>query len=179
MKLDLILSKKQGLLFNDIITPNKTNISVLGSVQSGKTWDIAFSTIQYAQRLHEYDNTRIYNGAIVGWSLEAVKGNIVDKIEIILNKLGIQKATRKTRGYELKFGGGASEKYLKLWNFKIYFYSFNNVLSMNNILGKDLIYIWVDESARIYSRTPLQEQFDQLPRKASSFRRTPLQEKNR
>lgn len=164
MQLDLILSKKQGLLFNDIIAQNKQEISVLGSVQSGKTWDIAFATIQYAQRLHEYDNSRTYNGAIIGWSIEALKGNVIDKIEHILNKLGIQKATKKNAGYELKAGGGASEKYLKLWNFKIYFYSFNNILSMNNILGKDLIYIWVDESARIYSRPSLQEQFDQLPR---------------
>ena len=51
----MILSKKQIQLYNDIISPNVPNISVLGSTQSGKTYDICFALIQYARQLHEYE----------------------------------------------------------------------------------------------------------------------------
>ena len=38
--LNLTLSKKQIQLLNDIISPNLNEIYVLGSTQSGKTFDI-------------------------------------------------------------------------------------------------------------------------------------------
>ena len=51
----MILSKKQIQLFNDIISPNVPEISVLGSTQSGKTYDICHAMIQYARVLNEYE----------------------------------------------------------------------------------------------------------------------------
>jgi hypothetical protein len=51
----MILSKKQIQLFNDIISPDVPGISVLGSTQSGKTYDICAALIQYAQALSKYE----------------------------------------------------------------------------------------------------------------------------
>ena len=51
----MILSKKQNQLRNDIVSPNIPNISVLGSTQSGKTYDICVSLIQYADNLNRYE----------------------------------------------------------------------------------------------------------------------------
>ena len=77
----MILSKKQIKLFNDIISPNVNNISVLGSTQSGKTYDICGALIQYANRLNQYEKEqrkqegyipREYNGAIIGWTTDTV-----------------------------------------------------------------------------------------------------------
>ena len=51
----MILSKKQIQLFNDIISPNIPEISVLGSTQSGKTYDICHEMIQYARVVNEYE----------------------------------------------------------------------------------------------------------------------------
>ena len=50
-----------------------------------------------------------------------------------------------------------------------YFFSFNNKLSFNKILGGPLLFIWVDEAARIYSNNTLQESFDELPGRQMSF----------
>ena len=89
------LSKKQIQLYNDIISANIPNISVLGSTQSGKTYDICFALIQYARALNEYEKEqrqnkdyipREYNGAIIGWTTDTIKSNIVDNLLNILEK---------------------------------------------------------------------------------------------
>ena len=64
--LNLILSKKQQQLLNDIVSTNKKEIYVLGSTQSGKTFDICLAVIMYAQALFEYDSSKKYFGAIIG-----------------------------------------------------------------------------------------------------------------
>ena len=70
----MILSKKQLQLRNDIVSEYKPNISVLGSTQSGKTYDICAALIEYAQALSKYEKEqrkqsdyveREYNGAII------------------------------------------------------------------------------------------------------------------
>ncbi len=48
------LSKKQLQLNRDIVSPNIPKISVLGSTQSGKTYDICFSLVEYAKNLRLY-----------------------------------------------------------------------------------------------------------------------------
>ena len=82
----MILTKKQLQLRNDIISPNVPEISVLGSTQSGKTYDICGALIQYASELNNYEKEqrkkpdyvkREYYGAIVGWDTSSIKGNIV------------------------------------------------------------------------------------------------------
>lgn len=50
-----------------------------------------------------------------------------------------------------------------------YFFGFNTKLSFNKILGGPLLFIWVDEAARIYSNSTLQESFDELPGRQMSF----------
>ena len=91
----MILSKKQIQLRNDILNPYIPNISVLGSTQSGKTYDIAGALIEYANILNEYEKEqrknreyipREYSGAIIGWTTDTVKSNIVDNLENILTK---------------------------------------------------------------------------------------------
>jgi hypothetical protein len=71
----MLLSKKQIALYNDIISPDIPNISVLGSTQSGKTYDICLGLIGYAKELYKYEKEqrlkssyvpREYNGAIIG-----------------------------------------------------------------------------------------------------------------
>jgi hypothetical protein len=57
----MILSKKQLQLRNDIISPNIPNISVLGSTQSGKTYDICGALIEYANRLNQYEQEQKKN----------------------------------------------------------------------------------------------------------------------
>ena len=87
------LSKKQLQLNRDIVSPNIPKISVLGSTQSGKTHDIVFSLIQYARNLKEYEDEqrknpeyikRDYYGAIIGWTTDTLKGNIIEPLESIL-----------------------------------------------------------------------------------------------
>ena len=68
--MNIKLSKKQQNLLNDIISPNKTEIYVLGSTQSGKTFDICLAVIMYAQVLYNYNPNESYFGSITGWSLE-------------------------------------------------------------------------------------------------------------
>ena len=169
----MILSKKQIQLYKDIISPNINNISVLGSTQSGKTYDICGALIQYAQELNNYEKEqrkiegyipREYNGAIIGWTTDTVKSNIVDNLTNILNK---EYHFKNGKEYVLKFG--QQDKYLEIYNIKFYFFGFNNKLSFNRILGKPLIFCWVDESARIYSSDALQESFDELPGRMMSY----------
>ena len=58
--MNIRLSKKQENLLNDIISPNKTEIYVLGSTQSGKTFDICLATLMYAQALYNYNPNETY-----------------------------------------------------------------------------------------------------------------------
>lgn len=168
----MILSKKQVRLFKDITSPNIPNISVLGSTQSGKTYDICLALIQYAQNLREYEREqrktegyvpREYNGAIIGWTTDTVKSNIVDNIENILTKAY---GFKNGKEYLLKFG--QQDKYLEIYGMKFYFFGFNNKLSFNRILGKPLIFVWVDEAARIYEGQ-LMESFDEIPGRMMSY----------
>ena len=166
----IALSQKQRQLYKDIISPNVPNISVLGSTQSGKTYDICLALIEYAQNLKNYELKqredpdyipREYIGAIIGWTTDTVKSNIVDNLKNILEKY------YPNGEYEIKFG--QQDKYLLIHGIKFYFFGFNNKLSFNRILGKPLIFCWVDESARIYSNDTLQESFDEIPGRMMSY----------
>ncbi len=169
----MILSKKQIALYNDIISPNVPNISVLGSTQSGKTYDICLALISYAQELYKYEQEqrlkedyvpREYNGAIIGWTTDTIKSNIVDNLINIL-----EKELKLTNGKDFTLKYGQQDKYLEIFGIKFYFFGFNNNLSFNRILGKPLIFEWIDESARIYSSGNLRESFDELPGRMMSF----------
>ena len=169
----MILSKKQIQLYNDIISPNVPNLSILGSTQSGKTYDICFALIQYAKNLNEYEKEqkkdpnyipRDYFGAIIGWTTDTVKSNIVDNFSKILEK---EYGFTNGKEYELKYGN--QDKYLMIYNVKFYFFGFNTNLSFNRILGKPLICVWVDEAARIYTSQTLRESFDELPGRQMSY----------
>lgn len=165
----IVLSKKQQQLQNDILDTSKHEIYVLGSTQSGKTYDICLATIRYAQELYKYDPDKDYNGAIVGWTIDTLKSNIVENLLKILDSLGFKKKDKSKKGdYELSWSS-TDEKYLKIWNFKLFFFGFNNVTSFNKILGKPLIFVWADESARIYSQKQLQESFDEFPGRQISY----------
>lgn len=59
------LTPKQTRLFNKIVAAESNEIYVQGSVQSGKTFVIALSIIEYTKRVYEYDKNTKYNGAIV------------------------------------------------------------------------------------------------------------------
>lgn len=170
-KIQFPLSEKQTKLFRDVASPNVPNISVLGSTQSGKTYDICLALIEYAQNLKKYENKqrekegyipREYVGAIIGWTTDTVKSNIVDNLKSILKA-----RYPNERWYDIKFG--QQDKYLKIHGIKFYFFGFNNKLSFNRILGKPLIFCWVDESARIYSNSSLQESFDEIPGRMMSY----------
>lgn len=167
-QLNLTLSTKQQKLLNDILSENLPEIYVLGSTQSGKTFDICLACILYAQKLYEYDPTEEYYGAIIGWSVTTVKGNIVEVIERFLKKMGLKKKKNGIGDYDLHWGGD-DDRYLKLYNVKYLFFGFNTVLSYNKILGKPLIFEWIDESARIYSSAQLRASFDELPTRQVSY----------
>ena len=137
------ISKKQNLLRNDIVSPSVPEIYVLGSTQSGKTFIIAEAIIEYAEALYKYDPNKQYYGAIVGWTIETLKGNIVEVLEMHLNNMGLING----KNYNLKWNN--DDKSLSIYNIKIFFFGFNNVKSFNKILGKPLILLWIDESARI------------------------------
>lgn len=169
----MILSKKQISLYNDIISPNVPNISVLGSTQSGKTYDICFALISYAYELYKYEKEqrkdpsyipREYNGAVIGWTTDTIKSNIVDNIQSILEKV-----YKFKNGKEFILKYGQTEKYLDIYGIRFYFFGFNNYLSFNRILGKPLIFEWVDEAARIYSSGTLRSSFDELPGRMMSY----------
>ena len=157
------LSQKQWKLINDIKAQNIPEINVLGSVQSGKTFSIDLGMILYASELHKYDSTREFYGAIIGWDLQTLKGNIVEPLKIHLDAFGYKQG----KDYELIFG--QNDKYFKMWNVKFYFFGFNTKIAFNRILGRPLIFIWVDEAARIYGNLSLQESFDELPGRQVSF----------
>ena len=154
------ISQKQSQLIKKIREQNIPQISVLGSEQSGKTFSICLGTILYAQDLYNYDKSKEYYGAIVGWDVETLKGNIGATFERLFKEMNF-------KDYELKFAN--NDKYLKVFNITFFFFSFNTKLSFNKIQGKPIIFIWVDESARIYSQTGLQEDFDKLPGRQISF----------
>lgn len=158
------LSKKQKRIFDDIVQPDLQKISVLGSVQSGKTYVICFSILEYAKRLYKYEPNTENLGAVIGWTASTVKGNILEPLTGFLDALGFQ----NKKDYDLKWGTN-DEKYLKIYNLKLYFFGFNNVTSFNQILGKPLIFIWVDEAARIYTSSQLQASFDELNGRQLSF----------
>lgn len=169
----MILSKKQLKLYNDIISENVPSISVLGSTQSGKTHDIVGALIEYARRLNEYEQKqrldsnyipRDYYGAIIGWTTETIKSNIVEPLEKVLDK---EYHFRNNKEYVLKFG--QNEKYFEIYNVRFYFFGFNTNLSFNRILGKPLIFVWVDEAARIYTSSQLRSSFDELPGRQMSY----------
>ena len=157
------ISKKQNQLRNDIISQDVPEIYVEGSTQSGKTFIIAEATIEYAQELYRYDPTKQYYGAIVGWTIETLKGNIVEVLEMHLKEFGLKNG----KDYDLKWN--TDDKSLSIYNLKIFFFGFNNVKSFNKILGKPLIFIWIDESARIFSIKELQPSFQEFPGRQMSF----------
>lgn len=161
--LNLTLSKKQSQLLNDIISPNLTEIYVLGSTQSGKTFDICLGCILYAQALYNYNPNETYFGSITGWSLETLKGNILEPLKKFLNDMRLI----KDKDYILRWQ--TDEKYLEIYNIRYYFFGFNNVLAFNKILGKPLIFEWIDESARIYSQDNLREPFNEFPGRQVSY----------
>lgn len=161
--LNLTLSKKQSQLLNDIISPNINEIYVLGSTQSGKTFDICLGCILYAQALYRYNPNETYFGSITGWSLETLKGNILEPLKKFLDDMKLEKG----RDYILRWQ--TDEKYLEIYNIRYYFFGFNNVLAFNKILGKPLIFEWIDESARIYSQDNLREPFNEFPGRQVSY----------
>lgn len=63
--MDITLSKKQEYLLELIKAPNEYEIYTVGSVQSGKTFDICLGVILYAQELYKHDPKGHYNGAII------------------------------------------------------------------------------------------------------------------
>ena len=169
----MILSKKQIALYKDIISPFIPEISVLGSTQSGKTHCIDFSFIQYAKELQKYEQEqrknkdyvpRDYYGAIIGWTTDTIKSNIIEPLEKILTN-----EYHFTNGKEYVLKYGQQDKYLDIYGMRFYFFGFNTNLSFNRILGKPLIFVWVDESARIYSSNTLQESFDEIPGRMMSY----------
>lgn len=166
-------SKKQIALYKDILAPNVPRINVEGSTQSGKTHIICAAIIEYARILKEYEEQqrldpnyipRTYYGAIIGWTNETLKGNIIEQLEEILKN---EYHFVKDKHYTLKFG--QYDKYFEIYGLRIYFFGFNTKLSFNSILGKPLIFLWVDEAARIYTQQLLRESFDQLPGRQTSF----------
>lgn len=148
---------------NDIVSRDVPEIYVLGSTQSGKTFIISEALIEYAQALYEYDSTEQYYGAIIGWTISALDGNIVEALKQHLTRFGLKNKIH----YNLVWKN--EEKSISLYNIKFFFSGFNNVKSFNNILGKPLICIWVDESARIFSYKELQDSYKQLNGRQMSF----------
>ena len=161
----MILSQKQNKLLNDIIAENIPKISVLGSTQSGKTFTICLGTIMYAKQLHQYDKTAHYNGAIISWSLKSLRGNIIEPL------LSMYEAFGYVNGKDYTY---KTDEYIEFLNIRYYLFPFNNKLSYNNIQGRPLIFIWVDESAKIYSNLNLQESFDNLPTRQLAYAGHPL-----
>ena len=157
------ISKKQNQLRTDIISRDVPEIYVLGSTQSGKTFIVAEAIIEYAQALYEYEPKKQFYGAIVGWTIDSLKGNIVEVFERHFNELGWKNNVH----YVLKWNN--DEKSLTLYNIKIFFFGFNNVKSFNKILGRPLILEWIDESARIYTNKELQGSFNEFPGRQMSF----------
>ena len=157
------ISKKQNQLRNSITAKDVPEIYVLGSTQSGKTFIIAEALIEYASALFDYDPNKQYYGAIVGWTIDSLNGNIVEVFERHFKELGWKNKVH----YDLKWNN--DEKSLSIYNLKLFFFGFNNVKSFNKILGRPLILEWIDESARIYTNKELQASFDEFPGRQMSF----------
>ena len=157
------LSTKQIKLINRITEPVPNEIIVQGSVQSGKTYVITLSLLKYAAELYKYDPKTQYNGAIIGWDLNSIKRNILKPLQTFLDEANFKSG----KDYQLKFG--SSDQYFKFLNVTFYFFGFNTKLSFNKILGGPLLFVWIDEAARIYSNTTLQESFDEIPGRQTSF----------
>ena len=153
------ISPKQNNVRIDIASPNKPEIYILGSTQSGKTFIIAEAITEYASNLNKYDPDKQYYGAIVGWTIETLKGNIVEVLEQHL----------KEEDMPYKLNWSSDDKSMQIYNLRIFFFGFNNVKSFNKILGKPLILEWIDESARIYSNKELQQSFNEFPGRQMSF----------
>jgi len=153
------ISPKQNNVRIDIASPNKPEIYILGSTQSGKTFIIAEAITEYASNLNKYDPYKQYYGAIVGWTIETLKGNIVEVLEQHL----------KEENMPYKLNWSSDDKSINIYNLRIFFFGFNNVKSFNKILGKPLILEWIDESARIYSNKELQPSFNEFPGRQMSF----------
>ena len=153
------ISPKQNNVRIDIASPNKPEIYILGSTQSGKTFIIAEALTEYASNLNKYDPDKQYYGAIVGWTIETLKGNIVEVLEQHL----------KEENMPYKLNWSSDDKSINIYNLRIFFFGFNNVKSFNKILGKPLILEWIDESARIYSNKELQQSFNEFPGRQMSF----------
>ena len=157
------ISKKQNKLRTDIISEFVPEIYVEGSTQSGKTFIIAEAIIEYAQALYKYDPEGQYFGAIVGWTISTLGGNVLEAFKLHFKMLGWQ----DKKEYSLKWSN--EERSLTFYNLSLYFFSFNNVKSFNNILGRPLILEWIDESARIYTSKELQASFDEFPGRQTSY----------
>ena len=157
------LSKKQNRLRELILEKNVPEIDVLGSTQSGKTFSCNLAVPEYAEKLYQYSPTEKFYGAIIGWTTDALKRNVADDMIEMLDKQGFV----KDKNYKFKWS--QQEKYLDIYNIRFFFFSFNNHLAFNRILGSPLIFIWVDEAARIYSQPQLQESFDQLVGRQVSY----------
>lgn len=157
------ISKKQNQLRNDIISKDVPEIYVLGSTQSGKTFIIAEALIEYAQKLYEYDPNKQYFGAIVGWTISSLGGNVLEAFKLHFKTFG----WKEKKDYFLKWSN--DERSLSFFNLSLFFFSFNNVKSFNNILGRPLILEWIDESARIYTSKELQASFDEFPGRQMSY----------
>ena len=117
--MELTLSKKQYQLKNDISSKDIPEIYVLGSTQSGKTFAICLSILEYAKNLYNYDKDKLYKGCIVGWTIDTLRSNIVENFIQIFDKFG----WHNKREYELSWSS-AEEKYLKIYNLKIFFFGF-------------------------------------------------------
>lgn len=161
------LSKKQYQLINDIANTEEQELYIEGSTQSGKTYSIALGTIKYSENLSKDYPDEEFDGAIIGWSVATMKKNILDVMLSFFKKQGTP--LKKNKDYKW----GNSEKWIKLHNITFTFFPFNNVLSFNNILGRPLIFVWVDEAARIYTQKNLQEQFNQLVGRQMSYASNP------
>lgn len=161
--MEITLSKKQNALRELIVKPNLPEIDVLGSTQSGKTFSCNLAVPEYAEALYKYAPNEKFYGAIIGWTTDALKRNVADNMVEMLDKQGF----KKDKDYLFKWS--QQEKYLEIYNIRFFFFSFNNYLAFNRILGAPLIFIWVDEAARIYSQPQLQESFDQLVGRQVSY----------
>jgi hypothetical protein len=113
--------------------------------------------------LYNYNPNETYFGSITGWSLETLKGNILEPLKKFLDDMKLEKG----RDYILRWQ--TDDKYLEIYNIRYYFFGFNNVLAFNKILGKPLIFEWIDESARIYSQDNLREPFNEFPGRQVSY----------
>lgn len=154
--MEIVLSKKQNRLRELIVSQRVPEIDVLGSTQSGKTFSCNLAAPEYAEALYRYAPHEKFYGAIIGWTTDTLKRNVADNMIELLDKQGFV----KDKDYVFKWS--QQDKYLDIYNIRFFFFSFNNNLSFNRILGAPLIFIWVDEAARIYTQPQLQESFDQL-----------------